>query len=54
MNMGENTNDSNRRVLLFIHNVVSKCNKQLREHFQNKLRFEIFGRVGHDHGKTFL
>ena len=54
MNMSKNANDSDRRMFLFIHDVESQGNDQLREDFYDEICFEVFGRVGHDHRKRFF
>ena len=47
--MGEDPDDANGGVLFFVHDIEGQSGDELRKHFQDKIRPEVAGRVGHDH-----
>lgn len=52
--MCQNPDDSNRRMLLLIHDVIGQIDEKLGENFEDVLRLEVFGGVCHDHGECFF
>jgi len=43
VNVSQNSDYSNGRMLLLIHDVICQSNEQFREDFEELLRFEVFG-----------
>jgi hypothetical protein len=54
MDVGEDSYDSDGRVLLLIHDMVGQSDEELGEDFQDLSGLEVSGGVGHDHGHRFL
>ena len=52
--MSQSPNDSNGSVFLLIHDVIGQIDEKLGENFEDELRLEVFGRVGHDHRECFF
>ena len=47
--MSQNSNDSDRRVFLLVHDVIGKGVEEFGEDFKDLLRFEVFSGVGRNH-----
>ena len=54
VNVSQNSDYSNRRMLLLVHDVICQSNEQFREDFEELLRFEVFGWICHDHWDWFF
>lgn len=47
--MGQNSDDSDGRVLLLVHDMESQSGEQFWEDLNHLRSFEVFGGVGHNH-----
>jgi hypothetical protein len=54
MDVGEDADDSNRGMLLFIHYLESEVDKQFRENFKDEIGLKVLGGVSHDHRESLL